>query len=228
MPSQNVAKTNTIDSNKLATNNDVVRSNSFGGTSPNMDISQNQYSSFNSAAKPLVLSSKSKNGADLGWGDWGNDLLDDANIVKPNGSSGLGPILQPDRSKLSNISKKPSSLATSKGSPMADWSAGNEDWGWSEPTVPKQEQRKPSIKSLNPGPSNIVTDDWNSGPGDDWNSWAEPTPSPSQKVGTNDWGSSWSPSSNTSISIEKLKGENRKQRLQESREKNSQSRGKNY
>jgi hypothetical protein len=163
----------------------------------------------------------------------------------------LGPVLQPERQNppdsqksmgntkeftmngwsngndTSSVPQK--SPGFSKELAMTNWANGNDDWGWDDKsdTFPK---KKTSINtSLNlKSNSDAKTNDWNLSPGDDWNSWAEPTtPSQNQRKESNDWGS-WGETGTTSISIDKIKGENRKQTLQDSKPKSSRIAGKKY
>lgn len=190
--------------------------------------SQNQLLTFNSASKPLVLSTKPKDGLEIGWDGWDdNPILCEPKLSKSNGSAGLGPVLQPERPKASSISKNAS--ANAKELTMTGWSNGNDEWGWEDKTDRFPKQKKASIDASFNSNSKIVND-WNSAsPGDDWNSWAEPHSSEIERFpgSNNDWGA-WPSEATTSISIDKIKGENRKQKLQESKTKQSRIGGKNY
>lgn len=222
-----IAPTVSSQSASSFTSQPVTKTNGIIGATAtptlNLNQSQNQFSSFNSASKPLVLSGKSKDGSEIGWDGWDdNAIFGEPKIAKSNGSAGLGPVLQPERPISSSVSKKLS--INSKELTMTGWSNGNDEWGWEDRTDTFPIQKKPSIdNSFNSNAK--ITNDWNASPGDDWNSWAEPNPVQTQRKVSNDWGS-WPATESTSISIENIKGENRKQKLQESRTKHSRIGGK--
>ena len=91
---------------------------------------------------------------------------------------------------------------------MTGWSDGNDDWGWADKTDSFPTQKSNNYdSSINT--NSKVMDDWNASPGDDWSSWAEPG---TQRNGSNDWGT-FPASESSYISIDKIKGENRKQKF---------------